>query len=575
MPTLFFADLVRELAQEGGTGPLTLTGAVPGHRRFAGAVPTETPFYYAVAGIARPDQWEVGVGHIDTAGKLRRDAVSASSAAAERVDFAPGLKTIALTVGADWCAATDASLVTTGVGLATLGADVAALEAVMANTRADLVALDANVTGLEGALADKQPLSTLHASVSNAAPDDLMTVRRGGGWVNLPLTVVPFRDGSGAHQMAGPVAATGGSAGAPSLAFAGDADTGLFRPLADAIGFSTGAAERMRLTPTGLGVGVAAPYCRGELVGPANAAVAAVGADPGAANLGIELWGTVNLLPPAQTRGFVGTGNSGIGTAGDLLIAPRTNAGCAIRFLTGGSGPVERMRISATGSVGIGTAAPQAMLDLRGNMWVRAPDNSYLHLFSTASVGSLSVCGSNDFRVLFNDTTERLRLTAGGTLAAGSDNVQNLGSASQRWAAAFVASGVLSTSDAREKSWRGAATEAELRAARRIVAELGFFQWNEAIVRKGADDARYHFGVRAQAVWAVMASEGLIDPIGADGRPGNTPYAFLCWDEWPESGNGADDTGGAGDRFGLRIDQLALFLIAAQEQRIAALEAAA
>jgi uncharacterized spore protein YtfJ len=32
---------------------------------------------------------------------------------------------------------------------------------------------------------------------------------------------------------------------------------------------------------------------------------------------------------------------------------------------------------------------------------------------------------------------------------------------------------------------------------------------------------------------------------------------------------------GAGSRFGVRIDQLALFLIAAQEARIAALEAAA
>ncbi|MFN4097276.1 MAG: hypothetical protein ACK4GG_10960, partial [Sphingomonas sp.] len=36
MPTPFFADLVREIAHEGGTGPLTPAGAVPGHRRFAG-----------------------------------------------------------------------------------------------------------------------------------------------------------------------------------------------------------------------------------------------------------------------------------------------------------------------------------------------------------------------------------------------------------------------------------------------------------------------------------------------------------------------------------------------------------
>src|SRR3546814_2546942 len=50
MPTLFFADLVRELCEAGGTGALTPGGAVPGHRRFADAVPVDTPFHYAIAG---------------------------------------------------------------------------------------------------------------------------------------------------------------------------------------------------------------------------------------------------------------------------------------------------------------------------------------------------------------------------------------------------------------------------------------------------------------------------------------------------------------------------------------------
>jgi len=39
--------------------------------------------------------------------------------------------------------------------------------------------------------------------------------------------------------------------------------------------------------------------------------------------------------------------------------------------------------------------------------------------------------------------------------------------------------------------------------------------------------------------------------------PGRTPYAFLCFDRWQ------DDAGGWHDRFGVRSDQLALFLIAA------------
>ena len=49
------------------------------------------------------------------------------------------------------------------------------------------------------------------------------------------------------------------------------------------------------------------------------------------------------------------------------------------------------------------------------------------------------------------------------------------------------------------------------------------------------------------------------------GRPtGACSYAFLCFDQFDE-----------GDRYSIRVDQLALFLLAAQEQRLAALEGVA
>src|SRR3546814_977915 len=73
MPTPFFVDLVREMCQEGGTGPLTPSGAVPGHRRFAGAVPADTRFHYAVAGVAQPGPWETGLGRTEAGGGVPRD----------------------------------------------------------------------------------------------------------------------------------------------------------------------------------------------------------------------------------------------------------------------------------------------------------------------------------------------------------------------------------------------------------------------------------------------------------------------------------------------------------------------
>ena len=101
MADLFFADLVREASFDTGTGPLALSGAVAGHRAFAAAVPVGARFHYAIAGVTQAGEWETGEGRIDSNGKLERLAL-ASSAGGAAVDLSPGLKLVALTVGAAW-----------------------------------------------------------------------------------------------------------------------------------------------------------------------------------------------------------------------------------------------------------------------------------------------------------------------------------------------------------------------------------------------------------------------------------------------------------------------------------------
>jgi hypothetical protein len=156
--------------------------------------------------------------------------------------------------------------------------------------------------------------------------------------------------------------------------------------------------------------------------------------------------------------------------------------------------------------------------------------------------------------------TDRFRVKADGTIQPGADATQNLGAASARWSTVYAGTGSINTSDERDKQWRGALDAAELRAAKRIVGELGIYQWNDAVEEKGEDGARLHFGVRAQQAFAILEDEGL------DWRR----YAWCCHDEWE-----------GGDRYGIRPDQLAFWLIAAQaaiqadlDARIAALEAA-
>ena len=486
MPTLFFADLVREISISAGAGPLVLGGAVAGHRRFADVVPGGASFHYSIAGVRHADEWEVGLGQIDGEGRLARRSVSASSNGGLPVDFAAGLKTLALTVGAAWFTGSDAAGAAASAGVAALGA----------------------------AVAGKQPLSTEHEAAATGAPGDTLTLRRGEGWVNVPLTMLAYRNAAGVLVAGAPLGGVAGTAAAPSISFAADGNTGIFNAAADAIGFSAGGTEKARLTGTGLGIGVTALHGLHLKGGTPTACIEATTT-------------TGTMLGAKGARLLLQCDSSTIGNGGEIV------------FTAGGDVDVERWAAISghiTGNSVSGAAGELVIATKAG----------------TTDTG----------------LSPRLVIQAAGAVRPGADNAQNLAGASFRWANSYFAVSPTITSDAREKMWWGAADAGELRAAARIVGELGFYQWKDAIVQKGSEGARRHFGVRAQAVWAIMADEGLIDPVGADGRPGVTPYAFLCWDEWGVEGERMA-------RFGVRPDQLALFLIAGQEARIAALEAAA
>jgi hypothetical protein len=110
-----------------------------------------------------------------------------------------------------------------------------------------------------------------------------------------------------------------------------------------------------------LGIGTATPASSLNILGDQILAGAT-----GTATLGLQLKGpAISAIPSAQVQGYIATGDSSIGVAGDLLIAPRTDATANVRFITGTS-PAERMRITAAGDVGIGTSSPLARLNIIG-----------------------------------------------------------------------------------------------------------------------------------------------------------------------------------------------------------------
>lgn len=141
------------------------------------------------------------------------------------------------------------------------------------------------------------------------------------------------------------------------------------------------------------------------------------------------------------------------------------------------------------------------------------------------------------------------------------DNGRDLGSGTYRWRVVYAGTGTINTSDAREKTAVAALSAAEIAAAQALCREVGTFRFLAAVAQKGAA-ARMHIGMTVQRAIEVMQAQGL-DPFA---------YGFICHDEW-----GADPAIGqsAGDRFAFRPDQLALFICAGLQARIAALEAAA
>jgi len=152
-----------------------------------------------------------------------------------------------------------------------------------------------------------------------------------------------------------------GAVATPSYTFTGDLNTGMWSPAADTLAFSKGGAEAMRIDSSGnVGIGTTTPGAKLDVNGPiviGNITARGDGSEGGQ----ITFNNATNSAGPL-TLDVDATGNGRLITtvnSANLSLGQLSGTGGIVQFYTANS---ERMRIDASGNVGIGTSAPPQLL---------------------------------------------------------------------------------------------------------------------------------------------------------------------------------------------------------------------
>ena len=294
-------------------------------------------------------------------------------------------------------------------------------------------------------------------SAPNSSPAGSAGNAVGEQWLDTSGSTVVLKvwDGS-AWQQQNKFSAVAGTAAAPSLAFDGDPDSGLFSPGANQVAVATNGTERLAIEADGdIRIGSTADY--GWIRGwSATTGDMIIGADQsatgtGGSNLIFRNRGSERLR--ITSAGLVGIGTSSPSealhvksTSGTQLVLERdgtTTQIASVVFKDGsgdqnrisssdsnlifesGAGNTERLRIDSSGKVGIGTTSPNEILDVRGKLYLNNGSASY---FDAASSGGLIITNPTAVRWEVN-SSERARIDSSGRLLVGTSSSSEVNTA--------------------------------------------------------------------------------------------------------------------------------------------------
>ncbi|MFH1429457.1 MAG: hypothetical protein ABIH39_06905, partial [Candidatus Margulisiibacteriota bacterium] len=162
-----------------------------------------------------------------------------------------------------------------------------------------------------------------------------------------------------------------GTASLPEYTFTADPNTGIYNPAADSLAFSAGGIEQIRIATNGsVGIGMTNPAA----------------------------WAKLDVVGYSHSSAYVSDSNYAFGDSSTYINGSDTSD--YIRFATDNG---ERMRITASGNVGIGTTNPSEKLVLNGSV------NSYAQSTDFGSGGVRT----------FMDMITATKLARIGTVAGG------------------------------------------------------------------------------------------------------------------------------------------------------------
>jgi hypothetical protein len=223
-------------------------------------------------------------------------------------------------------------------------------------------------------MADKK-ISALTGATTPLAGTEVLPIVQSSTTVKVSVANLT----AGRDVSATSIAAGLGAIGTPAYTFTGDLNTGVWSPAADTLAVSAGGVEAMRVTSaTNVGFGTTSPSGKVESsVTSSGAIVNALTISnpvPNAVNTGVALFFNPNGAASAARSASIKSVQSSSGNFADL------------RFFTApGDEPIQRLCITATGDVGIGTTTPAT-----GSMSNAAVVSAGVFSTSSGSVASTS-----------------------------------------------------------------------------------------------------------------------------------------------------------------------------------------